>query len=589
MTAVPAGESRLLRMIHSMPPPATLSACAALILLGGLAIAADPAPGTLRLAPETPAMADPGVPALEEPVPEALRGGGLGLEPLDDPHGWWREDGDGRPFRLAVSVAEDDFDEAVLTVWNWHNEAVAQRRLAGGEEAVLDVAVEGRGSWLLTLDGLREGSARCRFIRSLARTADHRDARKCWRSDEFFLGVCAFPGRYHWQVGGRPVLPAGLTEAAARTREAELLARAGFGLVRPDVSLEMGPSPESPDGYFRDFARMDASVEAYVSRGFGLALQIMNAGDWAIAAPYAAVAGHRQPYPREEVHQRAWTRTIVERYGRHARFAQIHNEPDQREFWAGTPGEFVAHYRAMHEEIRRLAPALPVVNGGYCFVDEERSAFFIRELRGLADYQAYHAHGPLAAVKRNFARMKALHEAAGYEAPAYLNTETGFDAWRLDQERRQGQAVAQRALYGWAHRHRGVLLFCGRMVRGPGREGRDLGLLDYEFGPRFAYAAVGALVEALAGAGFDAVLCEEEGVHLYRFRRGGEWILAGFTLGEREERLVGGGGETVAKVDEMGNRAAAERSGEGIRLALDGYPRYWIFGGGEAPEILAGK
>jgi hypothetical protein len=554
------------------------------LLLGTDAGAETDSPLRLRLAPETPALAESSVPPLEERLPEALDGDGLSLAPADDRYGWWREDRDERPFRLVLSVADGDLDFGVLTVWNWHNEAVAQRRLAAGEETTIELAVEGRGAWLLTLDGFREGATRRRLIRSLARTADHRETRRAWRDDEFLLGICAFPGRYHWSVGGRPALPPGLSEDEARSREAELLARAGFGLVRPDVSVEMGPLPEAPDGYFRDFTRMDAAVEAYLSRGFGLALQIMNAGDWAIAAGYAGAEGHRQPYPRDEAHQRAWTRAILERYGRHARFVQIHNEPDQREFWAGTPEEFVAHYRTMLGEVRRLAPALPVANGGYCFVDEERSAFYVRELRGLSDYQAYHAHGPLATVKRNFARMRALHEAEGYEAPVYFNTETGFDAWRLDQERRQGQAVAQRTLYGWAQGHRGVLLFCGRMTRGPGREGRDLGLLDYEFGPRFAYAAVGALVGALAGASFDAILREEDdGLHLYRFRRRGGWVLAGFALGEGGECSVNA--EAVALLDEMGNRRAAEREGGTTRLVLDGYPRYWVFEGDRAPEL----
>lgn len=560
-----------------MAAAAILPVCLVLLGTGGIAAAEE-----WRLAAATVPLADPGLPPLEETVPEGLAGAGLGLELLGDPYGWWREAGDPRPFRLALSVAADDFDGGVLTAWNWRNEPVAQRRFAAGEDPVVDLSVEDLGAYLLTLDGTADGKVRRRLVRSLARTADQRGAREAWRDDEFFLGVCAFPGRYHWRSGGDPVLPPGLDEEGARSREADLLARAGFGLVRPDVSLEMGPLPGSPDGYFRDFSRMDAAVEAYVSRGFGLALQIMNAGDWAISPAYAGAEGHRQPYPRGEVHQRAWTRSLVERYGRHARFVQIHNEPDQRQFWAGTAEEFVAQHRAMREEIRRLAPALPVANGGYCFVDEARSAFYVRELRGLADYQAYHAHGPLATVKRHFGRMRALHEEAGYGSPVFFNTETGFDAWRLDQERRQGEAVAQRTLYCWAHRHRGVLLFCGRMTRGPGREGRDLGLLDYEFGPRFAYAAVAALAGALAGAGFDAVLEEEEqGVHLYRFRRGGEWILAGFALGGERERFVRG--DAVAGIDEMGNRTAAG-GGPVVRLGLDAWPRYWVFEGDEAPR-----
>jgi len=540
------------------------------------------------LSPASPPLEDPGVPPLHEPLPEALGGEGLAIEPEGGPYDWWREaaPGDGtRAFPLRVSVSGQGGESGghgLLTVWNWHNEAVAQWRIEPGEPRDLSLEVAGRGAYLLTFDAVESGEARRRHIRSLAATQDQREARSRWRDDEFFLGVCAFPGRYHWQAEGGPALPPGLGEAEARALEADLLARAGFGVVRPDVSLEMGLAPEEEGGgYLYDFTRMDAAVDAYTSRGFELALQLMNAGDWAIAARYSGASEPRWPYPREEGHQRAYTRALVGRYGGQARFVQIHNEPDQREFWAGTAEEFVSQYRAMREETRRIDPGLPVVNGGYAFIEEEITPFLVRELKGLSDFQAYHAHGDLAGLKRNFARMRSLHAEAGYEAPVFLNTETGFDAWRLDQERRQGQAVAQRTLYCWAHGHRGILLFCGRMTRGPGREGRDLGLLDYEFGPRFAYAAVSALVTALAGASHEATLLEEEeGIHLYRFRRGGGWILAAFTLGEEDSLVVASDAPQRHHIDEMGNFRPFE-DGE-TSFEIDGYPRYLLFEGGAA-------
>lgn len=523
------------------------------------------------------------VPLLHEPVPEALAGQGLSIEPLDDPYGWWREAEDARPFPLRISACEESFDRAVLTAWDPHNHAVARWGIEPGRPLALSLSLRDLGAYLLTLDGFLADEPRRRFVRALARTQDLREARERWRDDEFFLGVCAFPGRYHWRVEGAPTLPSGLDETEARSREADLLARAGFSVVRLDVSMEMGLAPEEDGGgYLYDFARMDEAVETYVSRGFRLALQLMNAGDWAISERYADRPEPRWPLPRDLGHQRAYTRALVGRYARHARFVQIHNEPDQLEFWAGEPEEFVAQHRAMLEEIQSLAPGLPVANGGYAFIEEERTPYFVRELKGLADYQAYHAHGPLEGLKRNFERMRALHAEAGYEAPVYLNSETGFDAWRLDQERRQGQAVAQRVLYCWANDHRGVLVFCGRMTRGPGREGRDLGLLDYEFGPRFAYAAVAALVSALAGTSHEATLLEEtEGTHLYRFRRGDEWVLAGFTLDDAGAELVidPGGAVEVESVDEMGNRSPVSEGGASLTLRLDGYPRYWVFRG----------
>ncbi|MBU6179895.1 MAG: hypothetical protein KGR69_09520, partial [Verrucomicrobia bacterium] len=159
-------------------------------------------------------------------------------------------------------------------------------------------------------------------------------------------------------------------------------------------------------------------------------------------------------------------------------------------------------------------------------------------------------------------------------------TEAGYSAWRLEQERRQAQIDAQKVLYSWAHGHRGVLLFCSRMTRGPGRDGPpDFGLLDYQYGPRFACGALAAFTGTLTNTSYAAPLSETDGIYLYRFQRDGESILAGFTL--REEpvavTITSDAGETVA-IDEMGNPAPAEAGGD-FSFPLDGYPRYRILRG----------
>src|SRR5690606_5232207 len=101
--------------------------------------------------------------------------------------------------------------------------------------------------------------------------------------------------------------------------------------------------------------------------------------------------------------------------------------------------EFVTQVTFSRDEIQRVAPELPITTGGYAFVDEEKCAYFIEKFHEWVDFPAYHAHGNLAHFKRSFATMKRLQSEAGDRSTGWVNTETGYSAWRLDQERRQAQ------------------------------------------------------------------------------------------------------------------------------------------------------
>lgn len=515
------------------------------------------------------------VPALQVVTPEATLGGqGLNLAPRSGLYDWTKVAPSDDPFLLEIEVAEDSFDHAILTAWNWHNREVFQHRITAGGPTVCEVSINGLGSWLLTLDGFRDGVCQRRFIRNIAVTEDLNDARAEWNSDEFFVGICAFPGRYHWQSGGYPNLPVGLTEESARNLEAELMARLGLQVVRPDESLDMGRRDDG--SYIFDFTRMDAAVNAYTSRGFEIILQTMNASDWAVIPKYADRGKDRWMYPHQEKPQRAYVEALVKQYAPVSRFVQISNEPDQIGYWAGTNEEFVHQFKFTREQIRETAPGLPISYGGFSLVDVPKCQFFLNELHDLVDLPTYNAHGDLGSYKRSFETMKRLQANAGDHSKRWVNTETGYSAWRLDQERRQGQIKPQKILYTWAHDHAGILLFCSRMTAGPGREGtHHFGLLDYQFCPRFVYGTVAALMSTLAGASFEETLTESESIHLYSFRKGMDLILAGFTLEESGvASVITDAGEIIA-VDEMGNRVPLDAT-DRIPLSLDGYPRYWI-------------
>lgn len=538
------------------------------------------APRRVDLGPKSPLLANVEVPFLHEVMSEHhLSDDDLSLVPQAGLYEWTKTGPTDEPFRLQVRVGEAKYDHATLSVWNWHNHLVQQWRCPAGAEEVVEIAIAGLGSYLITLDGWREGAYRERLIRNLAVTPDNHEARAAWKTEEFFVGICAFPGRYHWKPGGQATLPAGLTEEQGRDREADLIARLGLQVVRTDESVEMGrrKNRAGDPEYFFDFSRMDAAVGSYTSRGFQLALQTMNAADWAVLPPYVQHGKNRWRYPHQEHPQRAYLAALVERYGEHSRFVQVSNEPDQTGYWSGTNEEFVTQFIYSRDEIRRVAPDLPITQGGYSLVDEEKCAFLIQQLHPFVDFPAYNAHGNLEDYKRSFATMKRLQAEAGDTATGWINTETGYSAWRLEQERRQAQIDPQKVLYSWANGHAGVLLFCSRMTRPPGRDGSpDFGLLDHQFCPRFVYGSVAALIKSLQGATFRKTLIESDDVHLYVFARDGDLIVAGFTLGEATATAtLHSDAREIFASDEMGNTSSL--AGEStFTLPLDPYPRYWL-------------
>jgi hypothetical protein len=63
--------------------------------------------------------------------------------------------------------------------------------------------VHGNGTYLLTLDAFQEDKCVYRLIRSVSVTPDASVRREAWKGSDYSLGICAFPGRYHWSSGGR--------------------------------------------------------------------------------------------------------------------------------------------------------------------------------------------------------------------------------------------------------------------------------------------------------------------------------------------------------------------------------------------------
>ena len=555
---------------------------ALLTMLGLLAMAPERPVVEAKLDPAMPALSALGVPTLAESVPDADRMDmELRLEP-EKPFRWVVAPGEALTVRLRAPAASGA--RVVLTAWDWERRPVWRHETAAPAEVDVRFRSDGRGAYLLTLDALdARGRCRARLARSFAVCPPNDTHRGKWRESGFRVGSCSFPGRQHWRNDYGAAAPAGMTEQQARELDADLAARMGIDLLRIDLPIEW-PSEDAPIG----FERADACVETLVRRGFQLDLQITPAPDWAVLPAYADRKDPLWRYPHREGPVRRIAAEVARRYGKHAAFLEVYNEPDNPDFWRGTPEEYGDYLRWNVEELRKAAPGVPIANGGYTLIDPEAMGRIARAAASLVDRVAYHFHGPLARLPDTFAAVRAATAAAGGPAsPKWLNTEMGYAAWRLDVERDQAATAVQKLLWCWSRGHEAALLYCTREVGGPRLRlpDADWGFVDHTFCPRFAYAAVAAFIDRLAGARFEKTLLESWHANAYLFRTAAGRTVAVFVPEDRETEVVIASDARAARiVDPMGNASPAQ---DPRRVALRaGYcPRYVELDGATAVSV----
>lgn len=546
---------------------------AVMAFLGALASPAG-ADNALALAPGMAPLPAPGVPLLWAGLPDADRSApDLRLTPAR-PYEWVAEAG--QSLQVTASCATPQ-RRAVLTVWDWNRSPVAQRTFSTPCSEPVSFAVAGRGTYLLTLDLFRGEECLARLARSFSVCPSNLPRRAAWRQGPFRVGCCSFPGRQNWSNEFGPAHPADLTEAQSREREADLSARLGMVLVRPDLSV-FWPARDKP----MDFALADLCMNCYTDRGFDLALQMgfPYETDWTLMPRYAAVTDPKWRYPRTESVVRAFSQAVAERYGRSSAWIELYNEPDNRDFWRGTVDEFISTHRWMAESVRRACPQVSILSGGLCLMEPERTGLIARGIRDRVDGVGYHSHGGVDVLAAAFTAMRAVHAAAGYAEPAFYNTEMGYANWRLDMERASAATAVQKLLYCWAHGNRAALLYCSRELGGPRPVAGDWGYLDNTFCPRFSFGAVAAFMDRYAGATCEAILTESNGLHVYRFRAGERLLVPYFVAQDFPRPLAL---ETDAAgawlLDPMGNSAPQEITGGKLKLTADLYPQTVVLEG----------
>lgn len=558
-----------------------ISACLGMLLLLGSTLApAGQAATTVELRPGMAALDPGGAPPLWQSVPDADRLAlGMGLDP-EQPYRWVVSPGEA--FAITARTPAETA-HALLTIWDWARRPVAQLRLDCPARETVTLEAEGAGVWLLTLDAMQGQDCRARLVRSFGVLPSNEGLREQWRSGAYLVGACSFPGRQHWTDGYGPGHPPGLSEQASREMDADLCVRLGLQVIRPDLPIWWGAEEQGPD-----FTRADECLGMLTRRGFTLDVQLGPPGgaDWAVLGQYAAVTDPKWRYPvREDIVRRMSAECAV-RYGEYAEFFELYNEPDNLDFWRGTPGEYVDYCRWAAEEIRRRTPGARIANGGLTFIVPQWTGFFTRELRDCTDLIAYHSHGGVDAMRQTFGALEAVMAAAERGATACVNTEMGHAAWRLDAEMPMAATAVQKLLYGWAHGHRAALLYCSREISGPRMTAGDWGMVDYFMCPRFMYGAVAAFIRHYAGARFERVLQENDRLMAYVLRRGDERLVALFVPRDAEQHVsVRHDGATAFLLDPMGNRSECPAGSE-VQVKAGLYPLTVVLRGGDVTSVV---
>jgi len=536
-----------------------------------------------------PILDNPVVPLLTQATTDAdvAKNSGLSIEP-EHLYRWVFNPSESFSFVVAGKDI-DHSDSAILTVWDWENHPVAQTRFVIPFTNKMQFLPKCRGTYVLTLDGMKDDKCIYRLIRSFAVCPSNGEKRKLWKESGFWVGQCSFPG---WQGArlddGRLTAPAGLTVDESRDLDAELVARMGVQVARINLAVERRDS----NGYKLDFDLTDKNVKAFVSKGLQLDLQFFmayGAGSGPIKDQYIDVPVEQAAlYPIREIPYRHYVNEIARRYGKYAMFFQVGNEPGNEYQYKGTADDFVETSVQSIDEVRKTWPLIPITNGGYCNTGDTMKAI-VKGLKGKMDFVSYHCHDTFAGLKNWYAAMQQVHSEAGYASPKFANTEMGFYMTTVGGERTNAVYEIQKLIYCWAHEHIGVLLYSSREIYWPRqylpKNGADYGFVDYFFCPRFVYGATSAFLDRYAGYRFERVIKESDNVHAYEFRRGKTSMVAFFAVNGSTSIKIQTDAKSVSLIDPMGNQTGINCSNEVVINAGE-YPQTLVFSGAEKIELL---
>lgn len=262
------------------------------------------------------------------------------------------------------------------------------------------------------------------------------------------------------------------------------------------------------------------------------------------------------------------------RYKDRVTYYELGNEPDLTFFYPGPIEAYIEGFETLYDGIKRGNPKARVMNGGLAFFGEDgirRSRTFVEKVNPKKiDILAYHAHGPGAQAEREaYERILAVAKGAGKADKPFVDTESGFSAKTLRQERVQARTAVQKLVY--AQSIGSPMFFWFRLFMSGSEEGYSS--LKTPVEPRPVILSYRTTVELLRGHRFDRLFdFKQPGMEGYLFSKpsGSEHVLVAWGGDETASyhTLQFGGMERgspgVEAADLFGNRVVHKVSPDGI-------------------------
>lgn len=220
---------------------------------------------------------------------------------------------------------------------------------------------------------------------------------------------------------------------ALAREDLELMRKAGVDVLR----VSLGWDEVEPERGRFDFAFWDAFIRMAVD-DFGIRLlpYVAYTPRWAVH-PAAQTREDTWRYPPAD--PGAWSealRALASRYEKRIGSWELWNEPDNQDYWRGTPAEFAALVKAGAAAVRRGAPQAQVVLGGIAWDTEFLATLFRDERLGdSVDVVNAHAYfetwnaSPLEALDDYVHRLRRIVDRWGRGQPVWL-AEVGYSSYR---------------------------------------------------------------------------------------------------------------------------------------------------------------
>ncbi|MCF7848813.1 MAG: hypothetical protein K9M45_08195 [Kiritimatiellales bacterium] len=500
-----------------------------------------------------------------------------------------------------------------VAVHDWNGTPVFKRVYnASSLDETLSFTVNSYGIWMISFDaysGDAPDTIKSRLIRSFGAIPDANSKRGLWKQkNEYILGSCFFPSRYHrwgkdWTWKIPPFTP--LEPEQGIDKIIKMSAGCGFTVLRCDTF-----NYHAGRGWSAKWDLLKEIGKQYQAHGMAIDLKYnLN--------PMVFQGSTLNEDP-ERMHK--WKDDLDVLIGEFVvnkpipiGMIEFGNEPAHHAFWAGTREQYQQLFSYAQQKVAAADPDLLTVHGATCppgadLAGEKRAdpdeyermkkeqeewykAFYKACAEGGTPW-AYHWHGTIKPVALEWRKWeKELLEKQGVAHSNYIQTEGGACAWRPAAEFTCWTEVMQKILYSISRREKGWLQYDAAYSAAPSRYLDSQGwsiIHAHVMAPKFQYGSMAGMVWMLAGNPFEKMLYEKDPMAFPRIvmqhaHPKGK-LLVYYAVENGEQLKVTSDGTACAFIDSMGNVTRRVKGGN-ARIKLSTAPRYLLLEGAEKVRV----